>query len=648
MSHPMKQRDSLWQVVRPLVVGLLSEIRQRPWLHRPMHAMAVKASGHPVASKLIQAVLEEHYLTAYEYDSWILANDTLSEADRTAIARHIAGMPTPPTISVVMPVYNTDEGFLRQAIQSVRAQLYPHWELCIADDASPGEATWAALQAAAALDPRIKLMRRRTNGHISAASNSALELATGDYVALMDHDDLLSERALYEVAAELESHPDAQLIYSDEDKMDEQNRRFDPHFKTGWNPELLLGQNLVGHLCTVRRDILREVGSFREGFEGSQDYDLALRLAERLDPAHIRHLPVVLYHWRQRTRAQSFSELELARCAAAARRAVSEHLHRTGDPAAVVKPLDNAPAYLAVKRSLPSPPPLVSVIVPTRDRPELLAKCVAGILKSTTYKPLELIIVDNDSVEPETLALFAKYGRDKRVRVLKAPGPFNYSAINNMAVSHARGDILLLLNNDVAMVDGDWLGEMVAQAVRPQVGCVGAALFYADGRVQHGGVVLGVGGSPPVAGHLYAQARSAAKSYFSHLRLARNVSAVTAACLAVRKSVFLEAGGFDTENLAVAFNDVDLCLKIGALGYQNIWTPRAALFHLESASRGEDTAPEHAARFGREIDHMRRRWGPVLDNDPFYGPNFDKTHVDYRLATLSARTPPWRKQGDAP
>ena len=249
MSHPMKQRDSLWQVVRPLVVGLLSEIRQRPWLHRPMHAMAVKASGHPVASKLIQAVLEEHYLTAYEYDSWILANDTLSEADRTAIARHIADMPTPPTISVVMPVYNTDEGFLRQAIQSVRAQLYPHWELCIADDASPGEATWAALQAAAALDPRIKLMRRRTNGHISAASNSALELATGDYVALMDHDDLLSERALYEVAAELESHPDAQLIYSDEDKMDEQNRRFDPHFKTGWNPELLLGQNLVGHLC---------------------------------------------------------------------------------------------------------------------------------------------------------------------------------------------------------------------------------------------------------------------------------------------------------------------------------------------------------------------------------------------------------------
>ena len=632
----------VWETARPGFVALLSAIRRQPWLHRPIHALAVKASRFRFASRFIQAVLEEHYLTAYEYKAWIAANDTLTDLDRSAITTHISTLTSPPRFSVVMPVYDTDAELLRQAIASVRRQLYPHWELCIADDASPGDQTWEILQDEARRDSRIKLIRRLQNGHISAASNSALGLATGEFVVLLDHDDLLAETALYEVAVELAGHPHAKLIYSDEDKITETGERFDPHFKTGWNPELMLGQNMVNHLCVIRRTVVQELGGFRAGFEGSQDYDLALRVVDAISADDIRHIPAILYHWRQVTSARSFSARELDRCAAAAQRAVREHLMRQGDAHATVQPLANAPAYLSVRRSSPAPRPLVSIIIPTRDRAELLRRCVDGVLRKTNYQPLELIIVDNDSVQPETHALLRKLARDKRVRVLQAPGPFNYSAINNMAAAEARGEILLFLNNDVEVTDKSWLDAMIAQAVRQEVGAVGAALFYADGRVQHGGVILGVGGDPPVAGHLYARARTAGKSYFNHLRLARTVSAVTAACLAVRKSVFLEAGGFDEVNLAVAFNDVDLCLKIAALGYQNIWTPLAALYHLESASRGSDETPDQIARFRREIGFMRAKWGDVLDSDPFYGPNFDKAHVDYRLASPPARAKPWK------
>ena len=399
-------------------------------------------------------------------------------------------------------------------------------------------------------------------------------------------------------------------------------------------------------LCVARRERVLHLGGARLGLEGSQDYDLALRIAEAVPAERIRHIPAILYHWRQRTQAKSFSESALDQCLEAARKAVAEHLERTGVSGAVVTPLVNAPAYLSVKRPLPSPAPLVSVLIPTRDRAELLKQCVHGVLRQTKYKSLEVIIIDNDSAEPETHALLKRLARDKRVRVISAPGPFNYSAINNMAVGHAKGEVLLFLNNDVAVIEPNWLGEMVAQAVRPEVGAVGAGLLYSDGRVQHGGVVLGVGGiagEGAVAGHLYAGARSISKSYFNHLRLARNVSAVTAACMAVRKEVFLQAGGFDEANLAVAFNDVELCLKIGALGYQLIWTPRATLYHLESASRGSDLEPEVIGRFRNEIAYMRSRWGQVLDNDPFYGPNFDKRHVDYRLATPVQRTRPWKR-----
>lgn len=629
--------------LRATAAATLRVVRRWPPVHAVVHAVALQIIKTRWGERFVRGVVGPEAQTDAEYRAWVAAHDTLSDDDRDAIRRHIDRMAERPLISVVMTAYRSDPYLLREAVASVRTQLYPHWELCIAEDRSPGDETWRLLSALAAEDDRIKIVRRDANGGIAAATNSAIELATGEFVAFLDHDDLLAERALYEVAAELDANPDAALIFSDEDKIDERGRRSQPHHKTDWNAELMLGVNAVNHLTVIRRDVLTELGGLREGFDGAQDHDLILRAAEHIGAARIRHIPWVLYHWRWQGKQGSYSRARLAECAAAAARAVREHLERTGQ-AAAVEETAGAARWLRVRRAVPAPRPLVSIIVPTRDRAELVAQCAEGVLNRTAYGPLELLIVDNGSVEPKTLALFETLKRDARVRVLPAPGPFNFSGLNNLAAADARGEVLVLLNNDISMIGADWLDELVAQAVRPNVGAVGAKLFYPDGSLQHAGVVLGVGDvEQRVAGHLYAGAGANHAGYQGHLALARNVSAVTAACLAIRKSVYQSVGGMDAEHLAVAFNDVDLCLKVRAAGYDIVWTPYAALYHHESASRGSDLAPEAAARFQREVQVMRARWGPVLDSDPFYGPVFDKRFTNYRLGDPPDRVPPWKR-----
>ncbi|MFN3521878.1 MAG: glycosyltransferase family 2 protein [Phenylobacterium sp.] len=630
---------------RERLLNLRKALRASPIVHAPAHALAKALQVFPPVARLLHFTLATKGYATNDYAQWVADNDTLTAEDRAAIRAHVARLAHQPLISVVMPAYNTDEALLEAAIASVEAQLYPNWELCIADDASPKPHVWAALQKAAARNPKIKVVRRAQNGHISAATNSALELAAGEFVALMDHDDLLPEQALYEVVVELNAHPDADLIYSDEDKVDGEGRRFEPHFKTDWNPELFLTQNMISHLGVYRRSILEKIGGLRVGFEGSQDYDLALRTIEQTTPERIRHIPAVLYHWRQQAAEASFSEGFLDQCARAARQAVSEHLQRTGAEGVTVENQPELPAWLQVRRPLPDPAPMVSIIVPTRDRAKLLAACAEGVLHKTDYPNLELIIVDNGSVEPETEALFQTLVADPRVRLLRRPGPFNYSALNNAAAAEARGEILLLLNNDIEVIEGHWLAELVSQAVRPEIGAVGARLLYPDGTVQHGGVILGVGphDGPRVAGHLHPSAAREDTGYYGHLRVARNCSAVTAACMALRKAVFDEVGGLDAVNLTVAFNDVDLCLRIREAGYGVVWTPHAELYHMESATRGTDVKPEAVARANREIAYMRERWGDVLDNDPFFGPNFDPRYGDYRLAPVSRRIKPWKR-----
>jgi O-antigen biosynthesis protein len=576
------------------------------------------------------------------YVEWVREADTLSDADRRAIQAHIASLSERPVISVVMAAYETKEPLLRQAIASVRSQLYPHWELCVADDASSSTRVAAVLAEAAAADARIKWVRRVKNGHIAEATNTALGLTTGAFVALMDHDDLLAEQALYEIAVVLNAHPDADLIYTDVDQIDEVGRRRSPYFKPDWNYDLFLGHNFVCHLEVYRRSLVERLGGLRVGYEGSQDYDLALRVVAATTSDRIHHIPAVLYHWR-RTGDSSFSELHLDKCSDAARKAIREHLRSMGGQAAdaEVLPHPTIPEWSRIRWQPPAPPSRVSIVVPTRDRPDLLAKCTSGVLDRTDYPNIELIIVDNDSVEAETEILLGHLSQDPRVRILQFCGPFNYSAINNYAVQQATGEVVVLLNNDTIVIRADWLQEMISHVMRPTVGAVGAKLLYADDTIQHAGVVLGIGAHDRVAWHFGEGRTRDDPGYFGQFALTRELAACTGACLAFRRALYQEVGGLDEEHLPIAYNDIDLCLRLRQRGYKIIWTPFAELYHLGSASRGLDTAPNNAERFRQDIEYMRTRWGSVLDNDPFYNPNFSKADPHFSLAFPPLRSKPW-------
>jgi GT2 family glycosyltransferase len=562
------------------------------------------------------------------YRRWIATYDYCPKRDRNCLEVQLAGLRNTPLISVLMPVFNPSPDLLEKAIASVASQIYPHWELCIADDCSTMPALRKLLTGWAAREPRIKLVFRDKNGHISAATNSAFKLASGDWAALLDHDDVLPEHALAEVALAINRNPGAQLIYSDEDKLNEGGRT-QPHFKPGFSIDLLRSMNYFNHLTVHRAANIRAAGGWREGYEGSQDYDLNLRIVEQIPPSAICHIPKVLYHWRMAPGSTAANSSEKSYAFWNGLQALNDHLVRCRLPA-FAEPLPNIP-YYRVRYSVPDPAPLVSIIVPTRDAVDLLELGLGSILQKTTYPNYEILIVDNRSEKNETFRFFRKITTaHSNVRVLAYDEAFNFSAMNNFAVSHARGNILVLLNNDIEVISPDWLDEMVAHAMRPEVGCVGAKLFYPEGSVQHGGVILGIGG---VAGHAHKYFPQDADGYISRLKVQQNLSAVTAACLVVRKDVFLQVGGLEQENLRVAFNDVDFCLRVCAAGYLNVFTPFARLYHHESISRGLDNTPEKMERFNREVVYMRSRWGPLLDADPYYSPNLTLHTEDFALRT---------------
>lgn len=568
------------------------------------------------------------------YGHWVQQFDTFTEAQVAVLRQRAAGLFQPPLISLIMPVYNPAEKWLVRAIESVRRQIYSHWELCIADDASPQPHVRAVLERIAREDKRIRVVHRPRNGHISAASNSALELAAGEFTALIDHDDELPPHALLCLAEAVLDHPGAELVYSDEDKIDETGQRFDPHFKPDWNPDLLTSQNYLSHLTMIRTATLRAVGGFRTGFEGAQDWDLFLRVTERVPASSIHHVPRVLYHWRaiEGSTAMQLSEKDYS--VKAARRALEEHFARRREPAELEL---TRGGHWHVRRPRPAPAPLVTLVIPTRNRRELLVTCVESIVARTAYPNFEFLIADNDSDDPELFGFYERMQSSTRFRVLRCPGPFNYAAINNRAVREAAGEIVGLLNNDLETMDASWLDELVAQAVRPEIGCVGAKLYYPDQRIQHAGVITGLGG---VAGHAFkgfTRDEPGTPQFRPHV--VHNLSAVTAACLVVRREVYLRAGGMDESGLAVAFNDVDFCLKVQALGLRNLFTPFAELLHHESASRGAEDSPEKVQRFQREIDTIKSRWGESLLRDPAYNPNLTLDAEDFGLA-YPPRLPP--------
>ncbi|MDR6423182.1 GT2 family glycosyltransferase [Paraburkholderia phenoliruptrix] len=550
------------------------------------------------------------------YGAWIERYDTFGDAEHEKAKAIMATFTRQPLISVVVPTYNSDPVFLEAMIQSVQDQVYPNWELCIADDASTQPQTAQILRKYMSLDDRIKVVFREVNGHISEASNSALSIATGEYVALLDHDDVLPAHALFSVVRYINKHPEARMFYSDEDKLTAEGKRTMPYFKCDWNPQLFLTQNMFSHLGVFETALIREAGGFRKGFEGSQDYDLALRCVEIAGHEKVVHIPHVLYHWRIAPGSTAGSRSEKPYALLAAIRALEEHLKRIHAEATVEQIFDE-PAIMRVRYAVPHPAPKVSLIIPTRDGVDLLRQCIDSIFLRTIYPNYDIIVVDNGSVKEETLSYFAQISQKANVRILRDESSFNFSALNNRAAAIATGEYLCLLNNDIEVISPDWLNEMVGVASQPGNGAVGAALWYPDDTLQHGGVLMGLGG---VAGHIHHKMKRGLFGYFGRAVVRQNLSAVTAACLVIRKSIYDEIGGLN-EELAVAFNDVDFCLRVGEAGYRNVWTPHAELYHHESATRGSDMDPDKYDRFVKEVQWMENRWSGKLEYDPAYNPN---------------------------
>lgn len=504
-----------------------------------------------------------------------------------------------PLVSIVTPVYNPEVSWLRDAIESVRGQVYEEWELCLADDGSTKPGVRELLEDYARRDDRIKVTFRATNGGISAASNAALALATGEFVGLLDHDDVLTPDAVYEVVKLLNKRGDLDYVFSDEDKMEEDGSRLDPFFKPDWSPDLLNCLNYVTHFSVYRRSLLDEAGGFRLGFEGSQDWDLTLRVTEKTD--RIAHIARPLYSWRKVPGSAAASDRAKDYAHVAAKRAIGEALERRGLKGEVVA----GPhlGYHRVKYAIEGSPK-VAIVIPTRDRADMLGRCIESVRVRSTYGNYEIIVINNESKEPETLRYFGEFGG----RVIDYPHPFNYSAQMNLGVREAGCEYVILLNNDTKVISPDWIEAMLEYGQRRDVGAVGARLMFPDGRVQHEGVLIGCGNG--LAGHLDHG------GYFALGQCVRNVSAVTAACMLVKASVYEEAGGFD-ERLDVAYNDVDFCLRLREKGYEVIYTPYAELSHQEGGTRGHRHPAENERLF-------RARWGDY--RDPYYNPNFDVDH----------------------
>ena len=534
-----------------------------------------------------------------------------------------------PLISVVLPTFKPNRELLEAAVQSVVAQTYPRWQLCICDDASGDLSLTEYLEHLAASDERISVCSREKNGHISAATNDALALATGEFVGFLDHDDLLTPDALYRYARAIRDNPALELLYSDEDLVSEEGEPVNGHFKPDWNPDLARSINYLCHFLVVRRARVAAVGGLRTGFEGAQDYDLIQRVSEDLAADRIHHIPRVLYHWRAAAGSTASGVDNKPYAAESGLKALAETLRRTGLDA--VAEASEIPTAYRVRYRLPDPAPAVSVIVPTRDELRVVRNCLRSVLELTDYPRYEVVIVDNGSSEPDTLAWFEEVARDERVRLLRWDQPFNFSAINNFAVDACDSDVVVLLNNDTEVLNSGWLEELVTQAIRPEVGAVGAKLIYANDRLQHAGVILGLGGDG-IAGHAFKGRHRNEVGSLARTRLVQEYSAVTGACLAVARDKYLQVGGLDEVELAVAYNDVDLCLKLRDLGYRNIWTPYAQLYHYESYTRGPDTADHAVERYTAEAATMRNRWSHLLDHDPCYNPNLSRGLYSYELA----------------
>ncbi len=534
-----------------------------------------------------------------------------------------------PKFSVVIPLYKTPERYLREMLDSVLAQTYGNWELCLADGSPKGSDLSRVVKKYTERDSRIHYKILGKNEGISGNTNAAMAMASGDYIILADHDDAMTEDALYECAKAVRDHPDCDVIYSDEDKMDmDGGALFDPHFKPDFNQDLLTSVNYICHQFVVKRELADRVGGLRKEFDGAQDYDFIFRCTEAAGGVH--HIPKVLYHWRCHQDSTASNPQSKLYAFEAGSRAIMEHYRRVGIEAEKVEKGVDYGIYHTVFKIKDNPK--VSVIIPNKDHHQDLDVCMRAILTRGTYRNLEFVVVENNSTKKETFEYYEKIQKEfPQVHVVTWEREFNFSAINNFGVEHAEGEYLLFLNNDTELIAENFIEEMLGFCQREDVGIVGAKLLYQDDTIQHAGVVVGFGG---IAGHTFIGLHRAENSYFHRAMCAQDYSAVTAACMMSKKSVFRQAGGF-SEELAVAFNDIDYCMKVRSLGKLVVYAPYALLYHYESKSRGLEDTPEKVARFNREVAKFAKKWPDILrDGDPYYNPNLTLRKSNFALRDL--------------
>lgn len=528
-----------------------------------------------------------------------------------------------PVFSIVVPAYRTPVLFLEQMIESVRSQTYPFWELCIANASPEDEQMAEVLQRYVQMDQRIHVKNLNKNLGIAENTNEAFSMASGTFVGLLDHDDLLAPQALYRMMERLEEK-EIDVFYTDEDKVTtDLAEHFQPHFKPDFNLDLLRSNNYITHFFVARTELVRNVGGFRQEYDGAQDYDFIFRCVEQA--GEICHIPEILYHWRTHKESTSDNPVSKMYAFEAGKRAIEGNLERCGVQAVVshTKDLGFYQVGYPVQGS-----PLVSVLIPNKDQKESLKKCLDSVFEKTTYSNYEIIIIENNSTESETFEYYRELQKRSNVKVITWKEGFNYSAINNFGEKEASGDYLLFLNNDVEVINPRWMEEMLGNCQRPEVGITGAKLYYPDDTIQHAGTIIGIGG---IAGHAFLNMPRSRTGYLHKASIQMNLSAVTAACMMMKRSVFEQIGGFE-EKLTVAFNDVDLCLRTVQAGYLVVYNPKVELYHYESKSRGSEDNEEKVRRFQREIEFMRSRWITILkEGDPNYNKNLTLSKWNYSL-----------------
>lgn len=603
------------------LAGRIKEILQ-PTIREKLSAGSIKLFQQiPKYNEMLNCynnVISSTIQISKSYNNWLIeAEDKHIKLQKRECAEDIKLINNLPLISIVVPVYKPKLELLKKMVASIYNQTYHYWQLCIADDATPDQEIQSYLKNLASKDHRVFIHLRSVNGHISKCLNSALELANGSYFIQVDQDDMLAENALYELVDNILKYPELDMVYSDEDKIDILDRRYDPYFKTGFSLELLYTHNYMTHLSAYRTSLVKKIGGYRSEYDGAQDLDLNLRVLEEIKPENIRHIQKILYHWRAIPGSTAFSYKHKPYQGISGRLAVQDHLTRKGIKAKVTSA--HKPNYRKINYEMTEPLPHVTIIIPTKNNIALLKKCIDSILQKTTYPNYDVLIGDNNSNDPATIKCLNNLKSISNINILQYPHPFNFSAMNNYLAKHANGDFICFLNDDTTIISPHWLSNMISYTTHKDVGAVGAKLYYQNNTIQHCGIILGIG---KIAQSLYRFLPRKHDGYKSRAVLPQDISAVTGACMLVRRNVFNKCNGFN-EILAINYNDVDLCLRISNLGYRIIFTPYSELYHYESASRKDPKSDKDLKQIYSEIEYMKTHWHNRITNDPFKNQNIE-------------------------